>query len=389
MKILVIHNSYQIAGGEDSVFNNECLLLEQNGITVRKLSISNDSISGLLAKVFAFIGVVFSFHGYKRIVQAIETFRPDVVHVHNYFPLISPSVFYACKKMGVPVVHTLHNYRAICPTALLMNNGKIEERSIQKSPWWAVKQKVYKDSILGTFVLAAMVAWHKRLGTWKTKVDRFIALTQFAANKYEQAGWPESKLVVKPNFVPDPFDSGFTYQNEQHAIFVGRLSEEKGVDLLLEAWKEIDYKLLIIGDGPLKSVVEQSDNPNIHYLGKLDKQNVLERVKKASFLVMASTWYEGLPMVLVEAFACGTPALVPNLGGMGEVVKDKVTGLHLEPGNSSDLSKKAEWLFEHPEAQKKFSINARNEYLDRYTPEQNYEMLMDIYQQAIAETNYE
>jgi glycosyltransferase involved in cell wall biosynthesis len=389
VKILMIHNHYQIRGGEDSVFENEFHLLNENDVQIELYVVDNSSLNGFWGKFTAFFDVVFSFKSYTAVRTKIKQCKPDIVHVHNYFPLISPAVFYACKRAGIPVVHTLHNYRAICPTALLMNNGKIEERSINQSPWWSVNQRVYRGSRVGTFVLALMVAWHKRVGTWKTKVDRFIALTQFAANKYEQAGWPKQKLVIKPNFAPDPFSDKFKYSNDNYTIYVGRLSEEKGIDLLLKAWNNINFKLVIIGDGPLKHMVEESDNPNIEYLGRQDKSQVLEYVKRASFLVMASTWYEGFPMVLVEAFACGTCALVPRLGGMQEVVTEGVTGMQFEPGNVFDLEQKIKSLIQSPDKIKKMGEGARKTYESSYTPSVNYHQLINIYQQAILEANSE
>ncbi len=384
MKISIVHNTYKIKGGEDSVVLNELDILKKQQETELFL-VDNLSIRSTKDKLITTLGGVFSPKFKRDFNKMLNKSKPDVVHVHNYFPLLSPSVFFSCKECNIPVVHTLHNYRAICPTALLMHNGKIVERSVGGSPWWAVKEKVYRDSYIGTIVLALMVYIHKMINTWATKVDRYIALTEFSKKKYIEAGWPEDKIVVKPNFIVDPFNSEFEYNNENYAIYIGRLSEEKGIDILLDSWSNKNRKLLIIGEGPLRKKVECCNNSNVIYLGKKDKQSVLELVTNASFLIMASKWYEGFPMVLVEAMACGTAVIVPNLGGMGEIVKDGTTGLHFDPGSSADLSAKIDQLFDSSEEQKRMGINARNEYLDKYTPEKNYEMLIDIYQQAIEE----
>lgn len=384
MKVLLIHNNYQTRGGEDSVFLNEIELLRNKGVSVDVCEFTNDLVSGFFKKTQTFLGVVFSWGSYQQIRCAIAEYSPDVVHVHNYFPLISPSVFYACKKAGVPVVHTLHNYRAICPSALLMYEGKIEERSIHGSPWWAVPKKVYRDSFAGTFVLACMVAFHRKFGTWKGKVDRYIALTNFAKDKYIEAGWPEEKIVVKPNFCHDPFNGHYSAQEkQQRIIYVGRLSEEKGIDTLLSAWEDLDYPLVIVGDGPQRELVESCSNSNVTYLGRKSLDDVMQLVRESSALIMASRWYEGFPMVLVEAMANGTCAIVPKLGGMQEVVVDGMTGLHFKPGDSHDLTEKVRWLISNPEDVKKMGYNARQEYESNYTAEKSYKMLIKIYQDVV------
>jgi glycosyltransferase involved in cell wall biosynthesis len=388
MKILIIHNHYQIIGGEDGVMKNEVELLIKNGNNVTLHTVNNEEIVSISDKLLTLLRVPFSFSSYKKIKKVLLNKQPDVVHIHNYFPLLSPSIFYACNKLKIPVVHTLHNYRAVCPTALLMHDGKLNETSINNYSWWAVKEKVYRNSYIGSFVLASMVELHKRLGTWQTKVDRFIALTEFSRQKYIEAGWPANKIVVKPNFIEDPFN-GVSSLNKKgvYALFVGRLSEEKGIDILFNAFKKVDLTLKIIGDGPLKGFVEEKSCDNIEFLGRKEKDDVLELVKNASFIIMPSTWYEGFPMVLVESFACGTPALVSKLGSMEEIIVDGVTGLHFEAGNPNDLATKVQWMIDNPDSAREMGANTRAEYLAKYTPEKNHEMLINIYQQAIDEVN--
>lgn len=386
MKILQIHNYYQIAGGEDAVLENESLLLQKNSNDVQQFVVHNTAITSILDKVKTLLFAPFSFTYFNKLLVLLKQKQPEVVHVHNYFPLLSPSIFYACKKFNIPVVHTLHNYRAVCPTALLMFNKKVEERSITHSSWWAVKKRVYRHSMVGTFSLTTMIELHKRLGTWNSRVDRFIALTEFSRQKFIEAGWPEDKVVVKPNFIEDPYNKAETIEKEGgYALFVGRLSEEKGVDVLLEAWQEIDLPLKIIGEGPLKKMVQDNTTKRIEYLGRKDKKEVLNLVKNADFIIMPSTWYEGFPMVLVEAFACGTSAIVSRLGSMEEIVEDSKTGLHFEAGNSKDLIEKVNWMLKHPRKIVEMGTNARREYLTKYTPERNYEMLIDVYRQAITQ----
>jgi glycosyltransferase involved in cell wall biosynthesis len=384
MKILFVHNFYQIAGGEDAVFKNEIELLKDNGHQVVEYTVNNTSIRSVWDKIGVMFSTIFSLSQYRKIKKLLKETSPDIVHVHNYFPLISPAVFYACKKMNIPVVHTLHNYRAVCPTALLMHNGKVCEKSIESSAWWSVKQKVYRDSIVGSFILTCMVELHKKIGTWQQQVSRYIALTQFAKDKYIEAGWPQHKITIKPNFIENPFKGGVTINKKGgYAIYVGRLSDEKGIDLILKAWENVDFPLKIIGAGPLQEIVESSKCSNIEYLGLQQKEDVLNLVKNADFMVMASTWYEGFPMVLVEAMACGTSALVPNLGSMAEVIQDNKNGLHFVGGNLDDFINKVNYLVNNPDEAKVMGNNAREIYLKQYTAEKNYHLLYEIYQQSI------
>lgn len=386
MKILIVHNYYQIAGGEDGVLENEVELLKNGGHNIISYTVNNEYITSFFNKLFTLIGGPFSFSSYRKFLKVLVKELPDVVHIHNYFPLLSPSIFYACNKLNIPVVHTLHNYRAVCPTALLMHDGKVEERSIKKTAWWAVSNKVYRNSYVGSLSLTVMVELHKKMGTWQTKVDRFIALTEFARQKYIEAGWPADKIAVKPNFIADPFTGASSLDKKGgYALFVGRLSEEKGIDILFDAFKKVDFPLKVIGEGPLKEFVEENSNENLVFLGRKEKGDVLELVKNSSFIIMPSIWYEGFPMVLVEAFACGTPALVSKLGSMEEIINDGTTGFHFEAGDPNDLAAKVQWMIDNPDAAHEMGANARAEYLAEYTPDKNYEMMIDIYQQAIEE----
>jgi glycosyltransferase involved in cell wall biosynthesis len=381
VKVLIVHNRYQIAGGEDAVMQNEINLLIKNDIDVREYFVNNDHVTSFIAKVSTLLGVVFSFSKYKEMISQLEEVRPDVVHVHNYFPLLSPAIFYACKTENVPVVHTLHNYRAVCPTALLMFDGTINEASVNGRAWWAVPKRVYRNSLIGSFALACMVELHKFLGTWQVKVDRYIALTSFSHSKYIEAGWPARKIAIKPNFIQDPLNGVALGKRAGFALFVGRLSKEKGIEVLIKGWSNINYRLNVIGEGN----VPAAGIKNINFLGLKTKDEVIEAVQVCEFIIVPSICYEGFPMAIVEAFACGTPVLCSRLGSMEEIVEDGITGLHFEAGNAQDLAEKAQWLIDNPDIARKMGQNARNEYLAKYTPEKNYEMLMDIYQQAIDE----
>lgn len=393
MKILFVHNLYQIAGGEDAVFLSEIELLRQKGHEVDVLQQDNASINSVFARIWTLINLIFSYGQYRKIKRHIELTKPDIVHVHNYFPLITPAVFYAAKKMKVPVVHTLHNYRAVCPTAFLLHKDQIQERSLKQSSWWVVKERVYRNSWLGSLALAAMVETHKKIGTWQTKVDCFIALTDFSKAKFVEAGWPQQKIVVKPNFLDDPFVGGSSVRTNEnsggYALYVGRLSPEKGIKVLVEAWNDINLPLKIIGDGPLKdyvSSVSSRQNSRVDYLGLKARPEARELIRNADFLIVPSVWYETFGMVIIEAFAAGTPVVCSKLGSMANMVVDGMTGLHFEAGNAGSLAEKVQCLFDNPEKAREMGENARRVYLSEYTPDKNYEKLIQIYQQVIGES---
>lgn len=380
MKIFIVHNKYLIRGGEDVVVEQEIDLLLKYSHKVEPIIVSNEQIKGLFSKLLTAFGMIFSFKYYDSIGKSIRDNASSVMHVHNTFPLISPSVFFRTKADNTPSILTLHNYRIICPTAILSFNGKASDRSVGNSTLWALKHKTYKNSYVGTLLLIFLIELHKKMGTWTNKVDAYICLTEFSKNKFIKAGLPERKIHVKPNFIEDPSFDGNLLRHDR-VVFVGRLSEEKGIQVLLDGWKYIDFQLDIFGEGS----VDVSTNSKIFFLGLTPKTEVLQAIKSAQFVVVPSICYEGFPMAIVEAFACGTPVLCSRLGSMEEIVEDGVTGLHFEAGNARDLAEKAQWLIDNPERAREMGQNARNEYLAKYTPEKNYEMLMDIYQQAIDE----
>ena len=386
MIILQVHNRYQHAGGEDAVVRAERALLEAKGHHVSLFEVSNDEIRGFWRKLRVALNVAYSQKSRDRLGKAISDFKPDVVHVHNFFPLLTPSVYDACREACVPVVQTLHNYRTLCPGALLMRDGRVCEDCIKGSAYRSVLYGCYRGSSLGTIAVARMVEFHRKCGTWREKVDCFVALTSFSKTKFVEAGFPEEIISVKPNFYDGEADDK-SCSDREGALFVGRLSKEKGVHLLLKAWRGLDIPIRIVGDGPLLDEVKQSALLAVSTLGQRSGAEVLTQMRRAAFLVMPSVWYEGFPMVIAEAFAHGLPVIASRLGSMAEIVEDGVTGLLFEAGNAEDLAAKVRWAIEHPDEMLQMGRNARSVYEEKYTSEANYRQLMEIYQKAISSAN--
>ena len=390
MRILSVHNRYQEPGGEDTVFEAEASLLESRGHDVQRLEFDNHEIdagASLVARSHLAIRTIWSRTGSERVVAAVREGEVDLVHFHNTFPLVSPAAYAACQHLGVPVVQTLHNYRMLCPDAYLFRDGQPCGQCVGKAiPWPGVTHACYHDSRPQTAVIATMLAAHRLRGTWRNDIDRYIVLTEFARQKFVVGGSPPEKLVVKPNFVAT--ESG-TYRPLPRSpfLFAGRLAPQKGITTLLAAWERLPCPppLRIIGTGPLDAQVTETAaaQPSIQPMGRRPRADVLDKMRTARALVFPSEWYEGFPMTICEAFACGTPVIGSRLGAMAEIINDGQTGLLFTPGDADDLAAKVRWAWEHPEEMRRMGEAARREYEEKYTPERNFEMLMDIYHQAI------
>ena len=390
MKILIAHNYYQQAGGERAVFEQERQILERAGHKVIAFVRRNEEIVdyGAWLKLTLGLRTIWAWDSYRELLALLRREKPDVAHFHNTFPLISPAAYYACREAGVPVVQTLHNYRLLCPAAIYYRDGKVCEDCTEHSLWQGLWHACYRGSATATAATALALAVHRRLGTWTKMVDCYIALTEFSRRKFIEGGLPGEKIFVKPNFVcPDP---GGPIDHGQYALFVGRLSPEKRVLTVLAAWRLLhhDIPLLIIGGGPQLAEVETKVARlalhSVHVKGSWGRQQTLAAMHRARFLVFASEWYENFPMAIVEAFACGVPVVASRLGAMREIMQDGVTGLHFEAGKITDLAAKVEWAWAHPEEMAAMGTAARAEYEAKYTPERNYEQLMEIYRRAIG-----
>src|SRR5712692_7087883 len=327
MKLLLVHNRYRQSGGEDTVFEFEASLLARRGHEVDRVLVSNDDIQSFSEKTRTALSLTWNKAGYALVAGAIERFRPDIVHVHNFFARLSPSVYDAAVEAGIPVVQTLHNFRITCANGLLLRNGAPCELCVTGSPYNAVRFRCYRNSRVGSIAVARMIAAHRRRGTWRKKVARFVALSEFARDRFVAAGLPAERITVKPNGTDDP---GARPEGPTTAVlYVGRLSEEKGVRTLLEAARGASVPIRIVGDGPLRAELEATAPKTVAFLGHLSRDAVLAEMARALCLVVPSIWYENFPMTLVEACAVGLPAIVSRLGALPEIVEDGITGLHV------------------------------------------------------------
>lgn len=388
MKVLLVHNYYQHSGGEDEVFRLEKKLLERKGHDVATYTVSNQAISNL-SKLSLGAASLWSTRTQHDLNIILKKNKPDIAHFHNTFPLISPSAYYACNQAGVKVVQTLHNYRLFCPSSThFYREGRICEICLGKTPPWpGIKYSCYRESRLETAVLTSMLTLHRWLKTWERRVNVYIALTEFARRKFIEGGLPAEKIIVKPNAVY--LDPGSGVGNGKYALFVGRISVEKGINTLLTAWRHLPGILIrIIGDGPLLEDVHmfitQYKLRNVEVLGSCEHDEVFNLMKGARFLIFPSEWYEGFPMTIVEAFACGLPVIASRLGSMEEIVDDRRTGLHFNPGDPDDLAAQVEWAWTHPREMVEMGLQARKEFEKKYTAERNYELLMEIYKDTLS-----
>lgn len=388
MRVLVVHNHYQQPGGEDAVFADECHLLRQHGDEVATFTRHNDALKGA-NRVQMAVSAVWNRSACNDLADAVNSHRAEVVHFHNTFPSISPAACHAARNAGAATVQTLHNYRLLCPNALLLRNGKPCEKCLGEPFALAgVIHGCYRASRIATAVAAATVTAHRLVGTWRNAIDRYIAPSELCRQKHVAGGFlPPEKIAVKAHcLVADPGPGG---GKGAYALFVGRLSEEKGVRLVLEAWRshQLAMPLRIAGDGPLADEVKAAAAANrlIGWLGRVTPQRALDAMGDASFLISPSECYETFGRVVVEAFAKGTPVLASDTSAMAELVSSGETGLHFRSGDPGDLACKAMELDADHDRLQSMRRRARSCFERRYTAEANYLELRRIYEAAIRE----
>ena len=380
MKILVAHNAYHYRGGEDTVVDAEIALLRRHGHEVLLYRRDNADIRQMPSWRVA-MDTLWS----RRTVDEIDRlqcgFRPDLIHAHNTFPLISPSLYGIAGRLQVPVVQTLHNFRLVCPQAMLIRNGRSCTDCVGRSPWRGVLHRCYRDSLPQTAVTAGMLAMHRVAGTWRHRVNRYIVLNQMCREIFSEGGLPAQKMSIKPNFVeprgvPD-------WEERNGGLFIGRLSPEKGLETLARAMQRLPgTQIDVYGKGPLQALVEQSEG--LRYRGFATGDALRAQLGAAAFLVMPSTGIESFGLAAIEAFACGTPVIASRQGGLREIVEHRRNGLLVAPGDAEDLAWAIDYAQKHPDDMRRMGMEAYQAYLAHYTPERNYETLMRIYDEALA-----
>lgn len=391
MKILLVHNFYGSASpsGENAVYEAERDLLRQHGHEVVEFTRHSDEIRtkrglGLIKGALAVPWNPWMAHVVRR---EVERFRPDVVHAHNTFPLISPSLFYAIGRRSAKVL-TLHNYRLFCPAAIPMRGSRpcthcLDEQTVVPS----LMHGCYRGSRIATLPLAVGIALHRALGTWIDWVDAFIALSDFQRDLMGHAGLPAHLMLVKPNFYPGNPQVIPWGARGDYAVFVGRLSPEKGVEALVRAWTlwGVDIpELIIVGDGPLRSLLERLSAGRIRFLGQLSTNEAQIQIARAKLLILPSECFEGFPMVIREAFAFGTPVAVSAIGPLPSIVRHGNNGVLFAPADPESLLLEVRSAWNTPGLLERLAQGARQSFEEAYTEMSNYENLMGIYEQAMA-----
>jgi glycosyltransferase involved in cell wall biosynthesis len=391
MKVLIAHNRYRSAqpSGENAVVDDEARLLAEHGCEVELVQTQSDEIANWPAHKQATLPLrtVWSTEGRRLVADAIERFRPDVVHVHNTFPLLSPAALRAARGSGAAVVATLHNFRPLCAGATFTRDDKVCTSCLGRGPLRSVVHGCYRDSRLATAPLAAMISVHRLAGTWRKSVDRYVVPSEFARSLYVQAGWEPERLVVKANTAPEP---GLMRTGAGRGfVALSRFSPEKGLDTLLDAWRiaQIDEPLTLIGAGDLERDLRTraANLPNVRFTGQLSHRDALEQLTTARALVVPSRWFEVFPRIVVEAYALGVPVIASRLGSLADVVEDGVTGVHFETDSPEALAASLRRLAASDGLTSQLGRQARRRYEDELAPGPTTRRLLAVYGEALAQ----
>ena len=388
MRILIGHNYYQIPGGEDAVARSEMNMLKSFGHEVIAYERHNNEIGRFdpIRKAAHFVSLAHNGNSYRQLRALLREKRPEIAHFHNIYYMMTPSVYRACRDEGVPVVQSLHNYRMMCSNALLFRNGHVCEDCLEKNIWEGVRHRCFRDSAMMTAMMAFNLDRLWKKGVWVNDVDRYIVAAEFTRRKYMDRGIPVEKISYKPHFIDAQINR--REKDAGYALYLGRLSQEKGVDTLLEAWQSLkDIPLKIVGTGPmeakLKDCVVEKGLTNVEFLGFLKEKQCLDILSEATALVIPSVCYENFPRVVVESFACGVPVVASRLGSLQELIEDGETGLLFEPGNPQSLTSAVRRCFENRLKTMQMGHNARGVFEDKYTMQANHKRLLEIYQDVI------
>lgn len=391
----MVHNRYRQPGGEDQVACSEVENLREGGLEVLSLTFHNDANGrqGVASALRLATAASWSQASYRRIQQVCDEYRPDIAHVHNFWMKLSPAVHAACREVGVPSVQTLHNFRLLCTNALFLRKGQVCEDCLGKVPWRGVVRRCYRNSVLASAAVVRMIVSNRNRGTWDRDVSAFIALSRHSRSKFVAGGLPADRLFVKPNFVFEPGEFAPRPSSSNLILYLGRLSNEKGIETLLIAWaaKRLDLtgQLLIVGDGPSREALERQacdlelDGSGVTFVGRKQPSEIPELLASARAVVLPSLCYENFPRSVVEAFSCGRPVVSSDLGAPAEIVAHGETGLKFPVGDAAALGDALKTILSDDALADRLGTNARAEYLAKYTPAHNFEMLMRIYRFAI------
>ncbi len=386
MRVLMLHNRYRIRGGEDESTELEVAMLREAGHEVTLLEAFNDDIGESTGLVGAAISTIWSRDWERRISDHLAEHQVDVLHVQNFFPLISPSVYRAARLNNVAVVQSVRNYRLVCPAATLFRDGGFCNDCVSKRwKWPGIVHRCYRGSMAGSAVVASMAVVHHAMDTWAHSVDRYVAISDYVAERLVEGGFPAAKITVKPNFVPD-MRAGADFlarAGRPSVLFVGRLTPEKGLDMILSAWHQVQVAsdLIVVGEGERPLSVSR----NVQFTGKLPKEEVYVLMRQASMVVMPGSWPEPFGRVAVEAFAQGTPVISSDIGGVASIVQHNENGLIFPAGDAQALATAMNTMLADEALRARLGSGARASYLAHYTPRANLHQLEQIYADAMAQ----
>lgn len=393
MKILAIHNFHRkgSASGDDQVFKSETALLESHGNEVIRYTASNDEFdkAGVIGKLKATFGMFWSFKNYKAVKELCEREKPDIVHIHTFFPLLSPSILYAAKRSGCKVVATLHDTRFICPCSTSLRGTQLCNECGDGHYFRMCKYGCFKGSKLQSLIVAFIFKYHRIRKSFYKQIDKYICLNENQIKLLTNIGFDKDKIVKKYNFVPDAEanlkEVRVDSLPERYVVFYGRIGEEKGIRILMKIWDEIDIPIVVMGGGPLEDEFKQwaETKKNVYYLGYTEHNKCLSIVKGAEFVVFPSIWYEGCSMVEIETESLGKGLIATDLGFSVEAIADGVNGYKVKLGDVDGFRERIVKLWNNPEKCQEIGLNARKDYEMKYMPEDNYKQLMDIYKNVV------
>ena len=394
MKILAIHNFHRkgSASGDDQVYKSETAILESHGNTVVRYSVCNDEFdnAGAFGKVLSTLGMMWSFKNYRAVKDIIAKEKPDVVHVHTFFPLLSPSILYAAKRSGCPVVATLHDTRFVCPCSTSLRGTQLCNECGDGHYLRMCKYGCFKNSRLQSLIVAFIFKYHRIRKSFYKQIDRYVCLNENQIKLLTDIGFDKNKIIKKYNFVPDS-GVGLTPVElkelpERYVVFYGRIGEEKGIRILMKIWEQLpDIPLVVMGGGPLEEefAAWAKDKEQVHFLGYTQHDKCLAIVKGSEFVVFPSIWYEGCSMVEIETESLGKSLIATDLGFSVEAIENGINGYKVPLNDVDGFVKSIKELWSKPELCKQMGDNARADYEEKYMPEDNYRQLMEIYESTL------